>query len=96
MLPKAYPAAYFIPRDEVLLGAASQFGAYKLSGSVRRNLTTSKLDSVNMRATYEDECFIFQGLLYKRYTSLNGDNGATTVLLQITFKTIGQFGYRAL
>ena len=26
----------------------------------------------------------------------NGDNGSTTLLLQMTFKTVGQFGFKAL
>jgi LPS-assembly protein len=47
-------------------------------------------------ATYEDECFIVALNLYRRYTSFNGDNGSTTALVQLTFKTIGQFGFRAL
>jgi hypothetical protein len=28
--------------------------------------------------------------------SINGDSGATSLLFLVTFKTIGQFGYRAL
>ena len=47
-------------------------------------------------AIYEDECFIFDIRFYRRYTSINGDNGSTTILFLMTFKTIGQFGYRAL
>ena len=47
-------------------------------------------------AIYEDECFVFDLRFYRRYTSVNNDNGATTVMFLFTFKTIGQFGYRAL
>ena len=47
-------------------------------------------------AIYEDECFIFDLQLYRRYTDINGDNGATSILFLLTFKTIGQFGYRAM
>jgi LPS-assembly protein len=93
--PNGYPASYFIPRDEVLLSAATQSGPYKASGYVRRNLTTGSLDAIGARTTYEDECFIFDVNLYKRYLSINGDHGGTTVLFQITLKTIGQFGYHA-
>ena len=45
---------------------------------------------------YENECFIFDLRFYRRYTSFNNDNGSSTVVFLITFKTIGQFGYRAL
>ena len=31
----------------------------------------------------------------RRYTSYAGDNGSTLVLFQITFKTVGQFGFHA-
>ena len=47
-------------------------------------------------AIYEDECFIFDLRLFRRYTSINGDGGSTALLFLLTFKTIGQFGYRAL
>jgi hypothetical protein len=36
-------------------------------------------------------------LLYnRRYTSFNGDSGSSAVMLQLTFKTVGTFGFRAL
>ena len=38
---------------------------------------------------------IIDAEFYRRYTSLYGDNGATTVLIEITFKTVGQFGFHA-
>ena len=44
--PNGYPASYFVPRDEVLVSATTQFGAYKFAGNVRRNLATGRLDSV--------------------------------------------------
>jgi LPS-assembly protein len=45
---------------------------------------------------YEDECFIFDLRFLRRYTSINGDSGSTAVIFLLTFKTIGQFGYRAI
>ena len=91
--PTGYPASYFIPRNEVTLGAASQYGAYKVSGFVREDLRLHKLVGIGARATYEDECFIFDVNFLKRYTSINNDNGGTTILFQITLKTVGQFGF---
>jgi len=88
--------AFYFPRNEVTLGATSKWGDYRFSGNVRRDLATNKMVSVAADAIYEDECFIFDLRLYRRYTSINGDSGATTVLFLLTFKTIGQFGYRAL
>ena len=74
-------------------GISSQFGNYRLGATARRDVNTNRMVSAGLRATYEDECFIFDANFYRRYTSLNGDNGASTFLLQITLKTVGQFGF---
>ena len=90
------PASYFRHRNEVSLGASTQFLTnYKASAFVRRDLDTSKLVSAGVRGAYEDECFIFDVNLSRRYTSLNGDNGATYLLFQVTLKTVGQVGFNA-
>jgi LPS-assembly protein len=47
-------------------------------------------------AAYEDECFILDVRFIRRYTTLLNDHGSTAVLFFFTFKTIGQFGYRAI
>ena len=89
------PASYYQHRNEITVGASSTFDKYRMSGYVRRDLDTSRLTSAGMRGTYEDECFIFDVSYTRRYTSLNGDSGGSTVLFQITFKTVGQFGFHA-
>ncbi len=91
--PTGYPASYFVPRNEVTVSAASQYGAYKVSGYVRRDLALNKFVSIGAKGTYEDECFIFDVNFSKRYTSINNDSGGTTILFQITLKTVGQFGF---
>jgi LPS-assembly protein len=93
--PSGYPASYFVPRDELTVGGSSQFGHYKVSGYVTRDMTLSKLVSAQLRGTYDDECFTFDVNLTKRYVSINGDNGDTSLLFTITLKTVGQFGYHA-
>ena len=94
--PPPTATGYSTPRNEITLGATSRFNQYRLGAYVRRNLTANQFVTVGANAAYEDECYILQAIAYKRYTSFNGDNGSTTVLFQMTFKTIGQFGYRAL
>jgi LPS-assembly protein len=93
--PTGYPASYFVPRNEVTLGFSSQFDNYKFSGYVKRDMSLSKLVAVGARATYENECLIFDVNAYKRYTEINGDTGSTTILFEITLKTVGQFGFHA-
>ena len=90
------PASYYQHRNEVTVGASTQYGHYRLSGFARRDVNLNKMTSAGVHATYEDECFIFDANFTRRYTSLNGDNGASIVLFQITFKTVGQFGFHAL
>jgi LPS-assembly protein len=82
--------SYYTPRNEVSGGASLHWGRYSLSGDARRNLATGQMDSVGGHAKYEDECTIFDIFLFRRYTSINGDNGNTTVLFTITLKTVGQ------
>ena len=56
-------------------------------------MQTDSLDTIGARGTYEDECFIFDVDYIRRYTSINGDSGGTTILFEITLKTVGQFGF---
>ena len=89
------PVSYFTPRNEIVLGATGKYDRYRFSAYGRRDLQLNKTVAAGVRATYEDECFIFDANVSRRYTSLNGDNGATLVLFQVTFKTVGQFGFNA-
>jgi LPS-assembly protein len=88
--------SYYFPRNEISLGVASVWGQYRVTGFVRRDLATNQMVVVGADFVYEDECFIFDLRGFRRYVSINGDNGATAVLFLVTFKTLGQFGYRAL
>ena len=94
--PPAAGNSYYFPRNEVSFGLSSKWGNYRFNGYARRDLQSNQMVAVGADGIYEDECFIFDLRLYRRYTSINGDNGSTTVLFLLTFKTIGQFGYRAL
>ncbi len=85
-----------VPRSEASLDASSHFGAWRLTGYGRENLADGKPDSAGVTGSYENECMIVAVQFARRFTSLNGDNGATLFLIQITFKTVGQFGFNAL
>lgn len=87
--------SFFQPRDEVTLGASSTWGPYRFVTYARRDLTTNQMVAVGADAIYEDECLIVDLKFFRRYTSIDGDSGSTALLLLFTFKTIGQFGYRA-
>ena len=95
-LPPPTSSAFYVPRNEISLGASSNWGKWRFSGWMRRSLQTNQMVGVGSDAVYEDECYIMDFRFYRRYTSYNGDHGSTTLLLQLTFKTIGQFGFKAL
>jgi LPS-assembly protein len=93
--PSTNPA-FFQPRDEITLNASSTWGRYHVGAFVRRDLTHHDMVAIGGDASYQDECFTVDLRFFRRYTSINGDNGNTVLLLQFTFKTIGQFGYNVL
>ena len=94
--PPPPTSGYFAPRNEVTAGVSSRWGHYRFSLSARRNLATNQMIYYGATAAYEDECFIFDVRFTRRYTSLLNDHGSTALLFFFTFKTIGQFGYRAI
>ena len=83
------------PRNEVSFGGTSKFGPWRVNAYARRNLELAKLTAVGGGGGYEDECFIFDVKYFRRYTSVNNDHGATTILFTVTLKTVGQFGFHA-
>jgi LPS-assembly protein len=85
------------PRNEGTFGISTRLtDHWRMSAFARRDLRTAKEISDGVRVAYEDECFIFDVSLARRQTSINGDNGATILLFQLTFKTVGQFGFNTL
>jgi LPS-assembly protein len=85
---------FFQPRNEATIGLSSHFGHTTLSFGARRDLATGALDSWDGHVHYEDECTGLDMLISRRYTSILGDNGDTTLLFTITLKTVGQFGFK--
>jgi LPS-assembly protein len=84
------------PRNEGVLGFTTKDGPWRFHAGGRRDLRQNKMVSLGVGGAYEDECFIFDVSLQRRYTSINNDHGASTVLFEITLKTIGAFGFHAL
>ena len=94
--PPPVSTGYYIPRNEITLAANSNWGRYRVGAYARRDLATNQMVGAGVDAAYEDECLIFDMRFDRRYTSFNGDSGASTILFQLTLKTIGQFGYHAM
>jgi LPS-assembly protein len=90
------PAAYYVARHEVSASAASNFGPWTVSAGTTRNLASGTFDSAEFSAGWQNECLAVTLNYYQRFTSFNLDDGSTTLLLQITFKTLGNVGFSAL
>lgn len=83
--------AYFQPTNEGTLGVSSRFLQYRVSGFARRDLATNRFVAIGADAAYENDCFIFDVSYVRRYTTINGDRGDTSILFSVTFKTLGTF-----
>jgi len=95
-LPPPATTTFYTPRREITAGVTARWENYRLNAGAQRNLQTGQMDAVNVTAAYEDECFIAALVYNRRYTSYNGDSGSSAVMIQLTFKTVGAFGFRAL
>jgi LPS-assembly protein len=90
------PAAYYTPRHEFSANVASTVGQWSVSAGTTRNLQTGGFDSASFTAGWQNDCTAINLVYYQRFTSFNLDDGSTTVLVQITFKTLGNVGFSAL
>ncbi|HUZ65414.1 MAG TPA: LPS assembly protein LptD [Acetobacteraceae bacterium] len=90
------PTSVNTPRNEIMLSATTHLGQWRLSGYTRRDLQSAQFVSAGLDAAYENECLVFEVKFDRRFTSLNGDHGATALLFQVTFKTLGTVGFGAL
>ena len=96
--PRPLPvnAAFLTARNEASIAVTTGWDKYRFSGFARRDLATNKMVAFGGDMIYEDECFILDLKFSRRYTTYLNDGGSTAVIFQFVFKTIGQFGYRAL
>jgi len=94
--PMTPPPSYYQPRNEITVGASSKIGNFRFSGFARRDIATQQMVAAGGSGAYEDECYIFDVRVQRRFTSINNDNGATAVLFQMTFKPFGHLGFRAM
>ncbi len=94
--PPPVGSSYYTPRHELSIALSTRWDAYRFSGFARRDIATNQMVAWGGDVVYEDECFVLDLRVSRRYTHYLYDNGATEVLFQVLFKTIGQVGYRAL
>ena len=90
------PAGYFIPRKEITASLGTSYDGWSLAAGMQRNLQTGQFDTANFSAGWQNDCFGAHLIYVQRFTSFNLDTGNTLVLLQFTFKTLGNVGFNAL
>ncbi len=90
------PAAYFIARNEFTANISGSIGAYTFTAGTERNIQTGQFDAASFTAGWQNECAGVNLNFYERFTSYNLDDGSTTLLIQFTFKTLGNVGFSAL
>ena len=84
-------SSFFVPTNEATLGLSSTYKGYHIGAYGRRDLATNQFVAIGGDVSYTNDCFIFDVALNKRYTSINGDSGDTSILFTVTFKTLGTF-----
>ena len=84
------------PVNETTIGLNTSYGHWRFGGQVIRDMHLGTLSDVGSTITYEDECVIVSANYFRRFTSINGDNGATTLFFQITLKTLGSFNVNGM
>ncbi|MFT8246713.1 LPS-assembly protein LptD [Roseomonas sp. BN140053] len=92
------PARY---RREVYGSAQAKVTAHWSAGGFGRyDLEIERPVSAGVNLTYEDECLIFDTRFYRSYAEQTNTSAtypsATTLLFRVGFKTLGDFGFRAL
>ena len=83
------------PRSEVTAGASTRLAGLKLTGYYRQDIQLDKPVAAGIDASWENSCLVFDVNFFRRYTSLDNDHGDSVILFQITFKTVGAFGFNA-
>lgn len=84
------------PVNELTFGVNTTLGHWNLNAFARRDMQLQQMVDTGAILTYTDECLIFSANYFRRYTSINFDNGATMLLFQITLKTVGTFGFNGM
>ncbi|MDB5376698.1 MAG: LPS-assembly protein LptD [Rubritepida sp.] len=92
-------------RNEVSFGGGGEYrspggGIYRANATMRYDLKLERPVLVQALVGYEDECFIVEGRLMRRYaqdlTTHQNFVGNTVFLVRVGFKTVGDYFFRAI
>ncbi|GBQ64941.1 organic solvent tolerance protein [Ameyamaea chiangmaiensis NBRC 103196] len=88
------PSVYFQRTNEVTAGFSTNWREYHLSAYARRSLSRHEFVALGGDIGYSNDCFGIDLLYLKQYTSIGGQQRNSTILFNLTFKTIGSFGVK--
>jgi LPS-assembly protein len=92
-------------RNEVSFGGGGEYrspggGIYRANATMRYDLKLERPVLVQALVGYEDECFIVEGRLMRRYaqdlTTHQNFVGNTVFIVRVGFKTVGDYFFRAI
>jgi LPS-assembly protein len=90
------PASFFVPRSEATFGLSAVYKEWNFNTSFQRNIETGQFDSTNVSGGWQNNCLGINLLFSRSNTTIGNETGSTTVLLTVTFKTVGAIGFNAL
>jgi LPS-assembly protein len=71
------------------------YGFWSGAIGARRDLENGEMVSSFGRLMYEDECFAFQAVYSRRFSSTQTQDQGTDIVFRLVFKTVGDFGFSA-
>ena len=90
------PAEYYVPRNEITFGLSTNYQGWSFNGALQQNIQSGQLDSTNVGLGWQNDCLGVNLTYTHSNTQIGSSSGSTTVLLSVTFKTIGAIGFNAL
>jgi LPS-assembly protein len=88
-------------REEISAGFNTRIGEnWRVGGFARYDIEISRPVLYAATAAYEDECFLVEGRFVRNFaeepTTSRLYPSGTLFLLRVAFKTVGDFGFRAI
>jgi LPS-assembly protein len=94
--PGLFEESFYLPRNESIVGFTSKYKGWTLGAYAQQNLTAGQLVIFGGNFGYQNECFAVTANYFDLVTSYNGISNVQALTIQITFKTLGQFGFPLL
>jgi LPS-assembly protein len=85
---------YYRKMNEITGGVSTNWESWHASGFARRSLSRKQFVSLGANIGYQNDCFGFDFMYLKQYTTIGGQQRNSSFLFTLTLKTIGAFGIK--